>query len=113
MSDIQPATLICTPLFHVTAEIPVFLQSLELGRKLVLMPKWNAEAAMRLIQDEKRNYFVGVPLMSSEILTNPHRKTSHLSTHSINAGVVVPRPPANEKHFSGWTAHTKPSTRPP
>src|SRR3546814_17148165 len=74
MSDIQPATLICTPLFHVTAEIPVFLQSLALGRKLVLMPKWNAEAAMRLIQDEKCNYFVGVPLMSSEILTNPHRK---------------------------------------
>src|SRR3546814_2874044 len=50
MSDIQPATLICTPLFHVTAEIPVFLQSLALGRKLVLMPKWNAEAAM---QDRK------------------------------------------------------------
>ncbi len=63
MSDIQPATLICTPLFHVTAEIPVFLQSFALGRKLVLMPKWNAEEAMRLIQDEQVNYFVGVPLL--------------------------------------------------
>src|SRR3546814_17156379 len=56
MSDIQPATLICTPLFHVTAEIPVFLQSLALGRTLVLMPKWNAEAAIRLLQAEKSNY---------------------------------------------------------
>src|SRR3546814_11095266 len=63
MSDIQPATLICTPLFHVTAAIPVFLQSFALGRKLAMMPKWNAEAAMRLLQDEQVNDLVGVPRM--------------------------------------------------
>src|SRR5690606_19779783 len=86
MTDLQPATLICTPLFHVTAEIPVFLQSFALGRKLVLMPKWNAEEAMRLIQDEKVNYFVGVPLMSYEILVHPHRAKYELSTCKSYAG---------------------------
>ena len=108
MSDIQPATLICTPLFHVTAEIPVFLQSLALGRKLVLMPKWNAEAAMQLIQDEKCYYFVGVPLMSYEILTNPNRKNYDLSTCRSYAGGGAPRPPEHVKRLSEEMGDAKP-----
>ena len=78
---------------HVTAEVPVFLQSFALGRKLVLMPKWNADEAMRLIQDEKCNYFVGVPLMSYEILVSPNRKNYDLSTCKSYAGGGAPRPP--------------------
>eukprot|EP01035_Chromulina_nebulosa_P030550 gene30549-40600_t len=61
-TDMQPATLLNVPLFHVTGEVPVFLQSFAMGRKLVLMPKWDAETAMRLIEAEKVTYFVGVPL---------------------------------------------------
>ena len=108
MSDIQPATLVCTPLFHVTAEIPVFLQSFALGRKLVLMPKWNAEEAMRLIQDEKCNYFVGVPLMSYEILTHPNRKNYDLSTCRSYAGGGAPRPPEHVKRLATEMGEAKP-----
>ncbi|MBL8649609.1 MAG: acyl--CoA ligase [Sphingopyxis sp.] len=108
MSDIQPATLICTPLFHVTAEIPVFLQSFALGRKLVLMPKWNADEAMRLIQDERCNYFVGVPLMSYEILTSPNRKNYDLSTCKSYAGGGAPRPPEHVKRLSEEMGDAKP-----
>jgi len=108
MSDIQPATLICTPLFHVTAEIPVFLQSFALGRKLVLMPKWNAEEAMRLIQDEQCNYFVGVPLMSYEILTHPNRKNYDLSTCKSYAGGGAPRPPEHVKRLATEMGEAKP-----
>lgn len=100
MSDIQPATLICTPLFHVTAEIPVFMQSIALGRKLVLMPKWNAEEAMRLIQDEQCNYFVGVPLMSYEILVHPKRAQYDLSTCKSYAAGGAPRPPEHVKRIA-------------
>ena len=108
MSDIQPATLICTPLFHVTAEIPVFLQSFALGRKLVLMPKWNAEEAMRLIQDEQVNYFVGVPLMSYEILVHPNRKNYDLSTCKSYAGGGAPRPPEHVKRLATEMGEGKP-----
>ncbi|SNS55273.1 class I adenylate-forming enzyme family protein [Sphingopyxis indica] len=108
MPDIQPATLICTPLFHVTAEIPVFLQSFALGRKLVLMPKWNAEEAMRLIQDEQVNYFVGVPLMSYEILVHPHRSKYDLSTCKSYAGGGAPRPPEHVKRLSTEMGEGKP-----
>ncbi|MFN9580560.1 MAG: class I adenylate-forming enzyme family protein, partial [Novosphingobium sp.] len=66
----QPCSLVNVPLFHVTGEVPLFLQSFAIGRKLVLMPKWNAEEAMRLIEKEKVSYFVGVPLMSFEIASH-------------------------------------------
>ena len=108
MSDIQPATLICTPLFHVTAEIPVFLQSFALGRKLVLMPKWNADEAMRLIQDEKCNYFVGVPLMSYEILVSPNRQNYDLSTCKSYAGGGAPRPPEHVRRLAAEMGEAKP-----
>lgn len=49
----QPSALVNVPLFHVTASVPLVLQSYAIGRKLVLMPKWDAEEAMRLIEKEK------------------------------------------------------------
>jgi long-chain acyl-CoA synthetase len=88
----QPATLLNVPLFHVTAEVPVMLQSFAMGRKLVLMPKWHAEEAMRLIQAERVSYFVGVPLMSFEILTHPNRAQYDLSTVTDFAAGGAPRP---------------------
>ncbi|SEL26616.1 Acyl-CoA synthetase (AMP-forming)/AMP-acid ligase II [Sphingomonas palmae] len=91
-STLQPATLLNVPLFHVTAEVPVFLQSMAIGRKLVLMPKWDAEEAMRLIEREQVTYFVGVPLMSFEMLTHPNRGKYDLSTLADIAAGGAPRP---------------------
>lgn len=88
----QPSTLLNVPLFHVTAEVPVFLQSFAMGRKLVLMAKWDAEEAMRLIDQEKVTYFVGVPLMSFEMLTHPNRARYDLSTVTDIAAGGAPRP---------------------
>lgn len=88
----QPSTLLNVPLFHVTAEVPVMLQSFAMGRKLVLMPKWDAEDAMRLIEREQISYFVGVPLMSFEILTHPNRANYDLSTVTDFAAGGAPRP---------------------
>ena len=36
------ATLVNVPLFHVTGEVPVLLNSFVIGRTMVLMPKWDA-----------------------------------------------------------------------
>jgi len=108
MTGLQPSTLVCTPLFHVTAEVPVFLQSFALGRKLVLMPKWNAEHAMQLIQDEKVNYFVGVPLMSYEMLIHPKRSDYDLSTCTSFAAGGAPRPPEHVKRLAEGMGGGKP-----
>ena len=95
----QPATLLNVPLFHVTAEIPVMLQSFAIGRKLVLMPKWDAEEAMRLIEKEKITYFVGVPLMSIEMATHPERKNYDLTSCMSFAAGGAPRPVEHVKRI--------------
>lgn len=88
----QACALVNVPLFHVTASIPLVLQSFALGRKLVLMPKWNAEEAMRLIEKEKVTYFVGVPLMSIEMATHPKKDQYDLTSCTAFAAGGAPRP---------------------
>lgn len=97
---LQPATIVNTPLFHVTAEVPTFLQSFGMGRKLVMMPKWDAEAAMRLIEDEQITYFVGVPLMSFEMLTHERRGEYDLSSCALFAAGGAPRPSEHVKRLA-------------
>ena len=92
VSDLQPATLLNVPLFHVTAAVPVLLQSFAIGRRLVMMPKWDAEEAMRLIEKEKITYFVGVPLMSIEIATHPNKGKYDLTSCTGFAAGGAPRP---------------------
>jgi len=88
----QPAALINVPLFHVTGEVPLLLQSFALARKLIIMAKWDAVEAMRLIEAERVTYFVGVPLMSIEMATHPDRAHYDLSSClSFTAG-GAPRP---------------------
>ena len=88
----QPSALVNVPLFHVTASVPLVLQSFAIGRKLVMMPKWDAEEAMRLIEKEKISYFVGVPLMSIEIATHPNRHNYDLTSCTAFAAGGAPRP---------------------
>jgi acyl-CoA synthetase (AMP-forming)/AMP-acid ligase II len=88
----QPRTLLTVPLFHVTGEVPVMLNSFAIGRCMVLMPKWDATEALRLIEKEKITYFVGVPTMSLELMNHPDRDKYDLaSLTDITAG-GAPRP---------------------
>jgi acyl-CoA synthetase (AMP-forming)/AMP-acid ligase II len=87
-----PRTLISVPLFHVTGEVPVMLNSFVVGRCMVIMPKWDALEALRLIEQEKITYFVGVPTMSLELMNHPERDRFDLSSlKDITAG-GAPRP---------------------
>jgi len=88
----QPCALVTVPLFHVTGEVPLFLQSFAIARKLVIMPKWDAREALRLMEQEKVTYFVGVPLMSYEIATHPERDQFDLTSCKSFAGGGAPRP---------------------
>jgi len=88
----QPCALVNVPLFHVTGEVPVLLQSFAIARKLVIMARWDAARAMDLIQRERVTYFVGVPLMSFEIATHPDRGQYDLSSCVTFAAGGAPRP---------------------
>jgi acyl-CoA synthetase (AMP-forming)/AMP-acid ligase II len=91
-SPYQPKTLLSVPLFHVTGEVPVLLNSFVIGRCMVVMRKWDALEALKLIEREKVTYFVGVPTMSLELMSHPERHRFDLSSlRDITAG-GAPRP---------------------
>jgi len=87
-----PRTLLSVPLFHVTGEVPVMLNSFVIGRGMVLMPKWDAGEALRLIEKEKVTYFVGVPTMSLELMSHPDHDKYDLSSLTDIAAGGAPRP---------------------
>jgi len=87
-----PRTLLNVPLFHVTGEVPVLLNSFVVGRCMVMMTKWDAGEALRLIEKEKISYFVGVPTMSLEMMTHPDRHKYDLSSLTDIAAGGAPRP---------------------
>jgi len=87
-----PRTLLSVPLFHVTGEVPVMLNSFVVGRCMVMMPKWDAGEALRLIEKERITYFVGVPTMSLELMTHPDRGKYDLSSLTDITAGGAPRP---------------------
>ncbi len=100
-----PKTLVNVPLFHVTGEVPVLLTSFIVGRTMVLMPKWDAGEALRLIEHEKVTYFVGVPTMSLELMNHPDRERFDLSSLTDIAAGGAARPISHvtrlQESFSG------------
>ncbi len=96
----QHAIIMTVPLFHVTGEVPMLLVSFAIGRKIVMMPKWNALEAMKLIERERVTNFTGVPLMSWEILNHPERANYDLSTIQTFAAGGAPRPPEHVRRLN-------------
>jgi long-chain acyl-CoA synthetase len=94
-----PKTLVNVPLFHVTGEVPVLLNSFVIGRTMVLMPKWDPGEALRLIAEEKVTYFVGVPTMSLEMMQHPDRDKYDLSSLTDIAAGGAARPVAHVKRL--------------
>jgi len=93
-------TLINVPLFHVTGEVPVMLNSFVISRTMVMMPKWDAGEALRLIEKERITYFVGVPTMSMELMNHPDRHKYDLSSLTDIAAGGAPRPVSHVERLS-------------
>ena len=104
-----PRTLLSVPLFHVTGEVPVMLNSFVVGRCMVVMSKWDVQEALRLIEQERITYFVGVPTMSLELMTHPDRHNYDLlSLKDITAG-GAPRPISHVERLQREFPHAQPA----
>lgn len=66
-----PVTLVTTPLFHVTANNCGAYATTAAGGKMVLMYRWDAGEALKLIEREKVSTVSGVPVMARELVTHP------------------------------------------
>lgn len=70
-APLVPRGLITTPLFHVTANNCGAYLVTAAGGALVLMYRWDAGEALRLIEQEKITNMSGVPVMSRELISHP------------------------------------------
>ncbi len=90
-----PAALMTVPLFHVTGCHTLFLLSMVIGRKSVMMEYWDAETALKLIEQEKITYFNGVPTMSMELMNHPDINNYDLSSLADVCAGGAARPPSH------------------
>lgn len=91
--EYPPALLANVPLFHVTGSHAQFLASFIYLRKFVMMYKWDAEVALRLIESERISVFHGVPTMAWELMQSPSFASTDLSSlRGVQSG-GAPRPP--------------------
>ena len=104
----QNATLVSVPLFHVTGCHAIFLLSIPVGRKTVLMYKWDPEVALDLIEQEKVSLFTGVPTMSYELVEAQKKNPRDISTLKDLNGGGAARPPEQVKEMKASMKDTNP-----
>jgi len=106
----QPAALVITPLFHVTANNCVAHSMTMAGGKLVHMYKWDPGKALRLIETEKITAMSGVPVMSRELISHPDFSDTDTSSLKSLGGGGAQLQPDLVKKIDSVVATARPST---
>jgi long-chain acyl-CoA synthetase len=76
----QRVILLVVPMFHVTGLSSTLCPALMAGAKLVLMRRWEPEAALQLIEREKVVATGGVPTIAWQLIEHPARDRYDLSS---------------------------------
>ena len=97
LASSESCILLCVPLFHATGSHVAFLMSILVGRKIVMMKKWDAGEAIKLIHDEKITDVTGVPTQTWELLNHPDKDNYDLSSLKTLGGGGGPRPAEHVK----------------
>jgi len=89
----QRVDLVTSPLFHASALVATFLLSFKDGHKLVMVPRWDAEQAIKIFSEEKVTFFGAMPTMLSDLLASPEfekNKGKFVVTNIGTGGAAVP-----------------------
>ena len=105
-----PVGLLTTPLFHVTANNCGAYAISAAGGKMVLMYRWDAGEALRLIEAEKATVLSGVPVMIREIINHPDFAQRDLSSLMSLAGGGAQVPPDLVGRVDQAVATARPGT---
>ena len=68
----QEKALLNVPLFHATGLLGSFVLPLVTSQAIVMLPKWDPQAALRLIERERVTLFSSVPALVKDLLTQPN-----------------------------------------
>ncbi|MBP2360795.1 acyl-CoA synthetase (AMP-forming)/AMP-acid ligase II [Streptomyces clavifer] len=87
-----PVTLLTFPFFHVAAFTGLYA-AMAAGGTLVLMRKWDADEALRLIRAHRITYYAGVPATALQLLAAAHRAGDGLESLQMLSTGGAPAPP--------------------
>lgn len=93
----RPSVLLSVPLFHVTGLVGGVLSSFFIRQKVVMMNKWNAEEALRLVEKERITRLGGPPIMTWELVNSPEFDAFDTSSVTSLGGGGMERPPEHIK----------------
>lgn len=105
-----PVTLITTPLFHVTANNCAAYAATAAGGCMVLMYRWDAGEALRLIAKHRVTGMSGVPVMARELINHPDFSTTDTSSLLVLGGGGAQLPPDLVKNIDSRVATARPNT---
>ncbi|MBG67339.1 MAG: AMP-dependent synthetase [Hyphomonas sp.] len=105
-----PVGLITTPLFHVTANNCAAYLITAAGGKIVLMYRWDAGEALKLVETEKVTAMSGVPIMALELINHPDFEKTDTSSLATLGGGGAQLPPDLVQKIDSTVATARPNT---
>lgn len=107
MPEEKSKALMAVPLFHITALANTVLWSLPGGNAILMMRKWDAGEALRIIADEKATRFTGVPTMIRDMFEHKDFNAERFASMK-NIGVGgAPVPPSLMSQMRKLTKNSK------
>jgi fatty-acyl-CoA synthase len=92
------ASLVITPMFHVTGLIGGLLGAIYSGAKSVLLPRWDRRVALEAIATQKITHWTNIPTMVVDLLAEPDLEKFDLSSlrYIGGGGAAMPDAVANK-----------------
>jgi long-chain acyl-CoA synthetase len=98
--DVVLATL---PMFHSFGQVNVMNGSIHAGGTMTLLPRFDADKALEIMQRDRVTIFLGVPTMYFALLNHPERTTYDISALRlcVSGGAAIP-----EEVIRAWAKAT-------
>jgi long-chain acyl-CoA synthetase len=95
----QETFLTALPLFHIYGMTTSMNVPISLAAKMILLPRFDPNAALQTIQKHRVTVFCGVPTMYAILLTNPDLNKYDLTSIRVCISGASPLPPHVQKKF--------------
>ncbi|MCA1021843.1 long-chain-fatty-acid--CoA ligase [Halobacillus litoralis] len=101
--DGEERVLAILPFFHVYGMTSVMNLSVMMGNKMILMPKFDAEAVLKVIEKQRPTLFPGAPTIYIALLNHPNLKKYDLSSIEACISGSAPLPVEVQEQFEKIT----------
>jgi len=99
----ESATLAVIPFFHIYGLTSAMNAPVQAGEKIILLPRFDPDEVLDVIENEKINVFPGVPAMYLALIHHPSLLKHSLSSIKVCVSGAAPLPAEVQKRFNQIT----------